>query len=166
MVCLITETEIYCANAGDSRCMIYRKGAVENLSEDHKPEDPKEKQRILKAGGTIEDGRICGCLNVSRALGDFEFKKRRSAKWDEQMVTAKPDITKKPFEGTEYVVLGCDGIFEEKSNKEIMEIVRARPEEKLTQTAEKLLDSLLAKDQNQECGVDNMSLIIVKIKAP
>ena len=29
---------------------------MENLSEDHKPEDPKEKQRILKAGGTIEDG--------------------------------------------------------------------------------------------------------------
>ena len=64
------------------------------------------------------------------------------------------------------MVLGCDGIFEEKTNKEIMEIVRARPEEKLTLTAEKLLDSLLAKDQNQECGVDNMSLIIVKIKAP
>lgn len=77
--------------------MIYRKKVVENMSEDHKPNDPKEKQRIIKAGGTIEDGRICGTLNLSRALGDFEFKKRKSGKWDEQMVIAKPDIVRKPL---------------------------------------------------------------------
>ena len=41
------------------------------MSEDHKPENPKEFQRITKAGGTVIEGRIGGCLNLSRALGDF-----------------------------------------------------------------------------------------------
>jgi serine/threonine protein phosphatase PrpC len=41
------------------------------MSEDHKPDNPKELKRITKAGGTVSDGRVCGCLNLSRALGDF-----------------------------------------------------------------------------------------------
>ena len=90
-------------------------------------------------------GRIRGSLNLSRALGDFEFKSNKTLKWDEQMVIARPDITKQPLNGTEYIVLGCDGIFEEKSNKEIMNLVRHKPSEDMKVTAEKILDSLLAK---------------------
>lgn len=71
MVCLVTETEVYCANAGDSRCMIYRNKAVEDMSHDHKPESEEELMRISRAGGSVCNGRIKGCLNLSRALGDF-----------------------------------------------------------------------------------------------
>lgn len=39
VVCLITKHDIYCANAGDSRCMIYRNKNVEDMSEDHKPDN-------------------------------------------------------------------------------------------------------------------------------
>ena len=41
------------------------------LSYDHKPEDPKEIDRIHKANGTVSMGRVCGNLNLSRALGDL-----------------------------------------------------------------------------------------------
>lgn len=41
------------------------------LSEDHKPENPGELDRITKAGGTVSYGRVNGCLNLSRALGDL-----------------------------------------------------------------------------------------------
>lgn len=40
-----------------------------NLSKDHKPELEAEKDRILKAGGFIQVGRVNGSLNLARAIG-------------------------------------------------------------------------------------------------
>ena len=34
-----------------------------------------ESARIKKAGGFITDGRVNGNLNLSRAMGDLEYKK-------------------------------------------------------------------------------------------
>lgn len=143
--------------------MIYKNKAVVDMSEDHKPDNKEELKRISGAGGTVVDGRVKGCLNLSRALGDFEFKGNKTLNWDEQMVTARPDVVKQSLDGTEYIVLGCDGIFEEKTNKEIMNIVKHKPNEDLKVTAEKILDTLVAKTSQEECGMDNMSLIIVKM---
>jgi len=67
--------DLYIANAGDSRCVISENGKVFELSEDHKPELKSESDRVKKAGGYITDGRINGNLNLSRALGDLEYKK-------------------------------------------------------------------------------------------
>jgi protein phosphatase 2C family protein 2/3 len=39
-------------------------------------------------------GRVNGNLNLSRALGDFEFKKNTNLTAEEQMITANPDISK------------------------------------------------------------------------
>ena len=43
-------------------------------SEDHKPDNELEKKRITRAGGFVTDGRVNGNLNLSRALGDLEYK--------------------------------------------------------------------------------------------
>jgi hypothetical protein len=55
------------------------------LSVDHKPDLPEENKRIIQAGGygfiylfIVSDGRINGNLNLSRALGDLEYKKDKS----------------------------------------------------------------------------------------
>jgi serine/threonine protein phosphatase PrpC len=45
------------------------------MSKDHKPDDPLEKSRITEAGGFVTEGRVNGNLNLSRALGDLEYKK-------------------------------------------------------------------------------------------
>lgn len=45
------------------------------MSEDHKPDNIGEKTRIEKAGGFVSDGRVNGNLNLSRAMGDLEYKK-------------------------------------------------------------------------------------------
>lgn len=71
---LITKTEIYCANAGDSRAVLSRKNKSKDLSVDHKPNLPNEKRRIERANGFIEENRVNGMLALSRALGDFEYK--------------------------------------------------------------------------------------------
>jgi len=75
---IITESEIYCANAGDSRCVLSYDGKTIEMSVDHKPELTTEKARIEKAGGFVEENRVKGILNLSRSLGDLEYKQDAS----------------------------------------------------------------------------------------
>ena len=78
VVVMLTPDSIICANAGDSRSIVSRKGKVVALSEDHKPENPIERKRIEDAGGFVEENRVNGSLNLSRSLGDFEYKSNKS----------------------------------------------------------------------------------------
>jgi serine/threonine protein phosphatase PrpC len=73
---IITPKHIICANAGDSRCVLGTEMRTKPLSEDHKPYDEIERQRIENAGGFVQWNRVDGDLAVSRALGDFSFKNR------------------------------------------------------------------------------------------
>ncbi len=65
------------------------------LSEDHKPDDPKESNRISAAGGYVVEGRVNGNLNLSRALGDMEYKKDKNITPEKQIITSLPDISKR-----------------------------------------------------------------------
>ena len=78
-VILITKNDIYCANAGDSRTVLGRSSGTMccELSEDHKPENATEKARIEAAGGFVEENRVNGSLNLSRSIGDFEYKSKK-----------------------------------------------------------------------------------------
>ncbi|KAB2024946.1 hypothetical protein ES319_D06G119600v1 [Gossypium barbadense] len=91
-VAVLRNNQLFVANAGDSRCVISRKGQAYNLSRDHKPDLEVEKERILKAGGFIHAGRVNGCLNLARAIGDVEFKQNKFLPAEKQIVTANPDI--------------------------------------------------------------------------
>lgn len=44
------------------------------MSEDHKPDLPSERTRVLQAGHMVEDGRVDGIIAISRAIGDWEYK--------------------------------------------------------------------------------------------
>ena len=77
-VALITENEIYCANSGDSRCVLSLNGEAIEMSIDHKPELPTEKARIERAGGFVEENRVKGVLNLSRSIGDLEYKQDKN----------------------------------------------------------------------------------------
>ena len=65
-VCSITELQVIVANAGDSRAVLCRNGRAIALSEDHKPNDPREKRRIEAAGGWVEN---CGCFGSYLVFG-------------------------------------------------------------------------------------------------
>lgn len=65
---------MYVANSGDSRSVLCSKDIPFPMSQDHKPDDKIELDRIRAAGGFVAEGRVNGNLNLSRAMGDFEYK--------------------------------------------------------------------------------------------
>ena len=157
-------------NAGDSRCVLSRLGLAVAMSKDHAPHLAEEVQRITAAGGTIsEDGRINGKLNLSRAIGDHQFKTRRDLKLHEQMVTSFADIESTyVYRGQdEFMVLACDGIWDAMTSQEAVDFVRARiihgvP---IARIATELCRACLAKDPQNDPGTDNMSCIIASLFA-
>ena len=74
-------------NVGDSRAIASIKGLPLSLSYDHKPNNIGEQTRIVKAGGFVELNRVNGNLALSRALGDFSFKRNLKKQQDEQIVS-------------------------------------------------------------------------------
>lgn len=148
-VALLAGKTLYVANAGDSRCVVSSKGQAIEMSYDHKPDDEKERRRVEKAGGYVSDGRINGNLNLSRAIGDLEYKKNTDIGVDEQLIIAVPDVKKRELTpDDEFLVMGCDGIWEVKPNQGIVDFVgeRFKKGTPLAQIAEELVDSLLAPD--------------------
>lgn len=89
---LIGPKDIVCANTGDSRAVLSRGGEAVPLSHDHKPMNPEEKARIEAAGGTVKFNRVNGDLAVSRALGDFVYKRCETVNATAQAVTAFPEV--------------------------------------------------------------------------
>ncbi|KAI8009456.1 putative protein phosphatase 2C 60 [Camellia lanceoleosa] len=111
-VAIIWNNQLFVANAGDSRCVISRKGQAYNLSRDHKPDLEAEKDRILKAGGIVQYGRANGSLNLARAIGDMELKQNKSLPTEKQIVTANPNVnTVELCDDDEFLVIACDGIY-------------------------------------------------------
>lgn len=56
--------------------------------------------------------RVNGSLAVSRALGDFEYKKNPALPAWEQCVSPLPDVVNHTLSETdEFLVLACDGIW-------------------------------------------------------
>lgn len=94
-------------------------GKAVEMSIDHKPESQTEIDRITKSGSTITEGRVDGNLNLTRSLGDLKYKQRDHLKPEEQAITANPDTYEFDLEkGVDFILMGCDGIWEKKSNEE------------------------------------------------
>ena len=74
---LIKDGVLYCSNTGDSRCVLSRDGEAIDMSNDHKPNQEREIQRIENAGGFVRYDRVLGSLAVSRSLGDFQYKTKK-----------------------------------------------------------------------------------------
>lgn len=177
-VCCVTATHIVVANAGDSRAVLCRRGDAVALSEDHKPNNPVERSRIEAAGGYVESSapgvwRVNGNLNLSRALGDLEYKKDRLLGPQEQIISGTPDIT--VFDRShedEFVTVCCDGVWDVKSNLEVVDFVRKRlpvgpqaaDQQGAAETLEQLLDDCISPNLRETKGLggDNMTAVLIR----
>ncbi|KAF8474920.1 phosphatase 2C-domain-containing protein [Kalaharituber pfeilii] len=164
-VALISNDKIYVANAGDSRTVLGVKGRAKPLSQDHKPQNEGEKARIVAAGGFVDFGRVNGNLALSRAIGDFEFKKKAELPPEQQIVTAYPDVSEHEISpDDEFLVLACDGIWDCESSQGVIEFVRRgiAARQSLDKICENLMNKCLSNGSDSGgVGCDNMTMIIV-----
>ena len=170
-VLVIHDNKLFFANAGDSRSVLCRKGQAFPMSVDHKPSIPSELKRIEKADGWVSDGRILGNLNISRGIGDSEYKVNKKLKPEEQIISNFPDVKVENFSNDiDFVVLACDGIWDCKTNQEVCDFFEKRfkkePNAKISKLIEELFDEIIAPDVYTDTGVgcDNMSCIVIQFK--
>ena len=187
IMAMIQGNKCIIANVGDSRLVLFKKGKVFFATEDHKPNTETEKRRIKLAGGEIyqtitlfplrQNGKeieppwrvLPGRLSVSRTFGDIEAKETKFGGIP-GVVLALPDITEIELDNEfNFMVIGCDGIFDVLSNEEILECIKIVLKEKNVQEikeddvhelcgdfAAMIVKSAIAKDSS-----DNVSCIVV-----
>jgi len=131
----IQKNKCYIANLGDSRAVLYRvtpkeRQAIE-LSRDHKPTRPDEKDRITRSGGRVErlvhDGVPVGPYRVwaddegpgiamTRTLGDLQAKKIG--------LISEPEIESLDLTPhDQFIVIGSDGLWDVMSSAEVVGFV-------------------------------------------
>jgi len=147
---LIIEDICYIANVGDSRAVMSTHSGkkLATLTNDHKPNDEKETKRIVENGGKVYQTQtnaknlnfpntstgnnqillgphrvFPGRLSVSRTFGDVEAKLSKFGGMS-GVIIAVPDITQfKINSEMDFIVLGCDGIYDQLNNKEVVDCV-------------------------------------------
>lgn len=151
------------ANLGDSAAYLAREAAPGTfkaipLSAQHNCFAMKEKERILRMGGAVENGRINGILNVTRAFGDIHLKKFGVISQPELMkVTVDPEQDR-------FILLGSDGLFASTTALETVELVSELMEQQqdgvnVLELCSELLKDTLENKQVQD-NVTGMLLVV------
>uniref|UniRef100_A0A8C3GBQ6 protein-serine/threonine phosphatase n=1 Tax=Cyclopterus lumpus TaxID=8103 RepID=A0A8C3GBQ6_CYCLU len=157
---LLSPDLFFFINCGDSRAVLYRNSHVCFSTLDHKPCNPRERERIQNAGGSVMIQRVNGSLAVSRALGDFDYKCVDGKGPTEQLVSPEPEVFEmvRAPEQDQFVILACDGIWDVMSNEELCEFVKSRLEvsDDLERVCNEVVDTCLHKGSR-----DNMSVVLV-----
>ena len=178
---IILGTHLICANVGDSRCILtYSENNDPELSElkvlplsiDYKIAIPEERNRIIKAGGLVEQlkdsmgeragpfrvfkpGKDYPGLAMSRSIGDAIAKKMG--------VIAEPGIIEHNLNGgVKFIVLGSDGIWEFLSNEDVRDIGKVFYLNcEANDLCEELYNSSLIKWKCNDSTVDDITIIAI-----
>lgn len=140
---------VYCANVGDSRCVLVSNFGVKRLSYDHKASDIQEINRVNNNGGLIFNGRVFGQLIITRAFGDHSLKRYG--------VIATPHVSKHfVSDKDKYLVLASDGVWDVIMDEELL---------KLSQTVLNADEfcKLIIKTALLRGTQDNISCIVIKL---
>ncbi|KAK7485385.1 hypothetical protein BaRGS_00023333 [Batillaria attramentaria] len=116
---LFREDKCYVGWLGDSQALLVRDGRAVTVMEPHKPEREDERKRIENLGGVVTRNlgvwRVNGNISVSRAIGDASQK---------PFLCSDADVTTFTRTGSEdYMVLGCDGLWDVLSAPDIPVVV-------------------------------------------
>ena len=148
LILLIINDDVYIGNVGDSRCIgSFNNGKIQrDITRDHKPNAPYEKERIISNGGQIyqtktnikvEENLILknkillgpyrvfpGRLSVSRTVGDAEGKIPILG-GNPNVIICEPDIYKFNIieNDIDFFILGCDGIYDQLTSKDVFKCV-------------------------------------------
>jgi protein phosphatase 2C family protein 2/3 len=154
-------------------------GRPVQLTQDHKPSLPCEKERIERCGGKLYQTKFSlsttgqselgpcrvwpGRLSVSRTIGDIEAKDS-SMGGIEGVVSCEPDIRSfKALPGS-VLILACDGIYDRLTNEDVAKIFSPerldRTDRSLHQLAGDMVEECLREAMTKD-SYDNLSAISV-----
>ncbi|XP_073688821.1 integrin-linked kinase-associated serine/threonine phosphatase 2C-like isoform X1 [Garra rufa] len=173
---LVVDDVLYVANLGDSRAVLCRLEQAEEsgkrkcvtlaLSKEHNPTIYEERMRIQRAGGTVRDGRVLGVLEVSRSIGNGQYKRCG--------VISTPDVRRCQLSRNDrFVLLACDGLFKVFSADEAIQFVlnileNETVEQKEGQSEEagrfEAACQRLASEAVRRGSADNVTVILVSIE--
>jgi serine/threonine protein phosphatase PrpC len=139
----------YCANVGDSRCVIVTSDEAVTITHDHKCSDTNEVERVRESGGIVFSGRVFGQLVLTRALGDHALK--------EYGVISTPYVTKTELEDKhKYAVMASDGVWD---------VIQMDEVYKISQNVTNAEDfaKTLVKNAVDGGSKDNISCIVIKL---
>ncbi|CAI0416837.1 unnamed protein product [Linum tenue] len=125
LVALVMGRLLVVANAGDCRAVLSRRGKAVEMSRDHKPGCAREQKRIEASGGSVYDGYLNGQLNVARAIGDWHMEGLKAQEGGP--LSAEPElITTDLTEDDEFLIIGCDGIWDVFRSQNAVDFARRR----------------------------------------
>ncbi|KAM8953549.1 integrin-linked kinase-associated serine/threonine phosphatase 2C [Pelodytes ibericus] len=169
---LVADNILYIANLGDSRAFLCRinedtqKPTVLSLSREHNPTQYEERMRIQRAGGNVRDGRVLGVLEVSRSLGDGQYKRLG--------VISTPDVKRCPLmQSDRFVLLACDGLFKAFSPEEAVTFILTQVQDESSAEDESPCDldtryesacHCLANEAVRRGAADNVTVILVQVQ--
>ncbi|CAJ1066246.1 integrin-linked kinase-associated serine/threonine phosphatase 2C isoform X1 [Xyrichtys novacula] len=171
---LVVDDMVYVANLGDSRAVLCRVEASADgqkrsvtlaLSKEHNPTIYEERMRIQRAGGTVRDGRVLGVLEVSRSIGDGQYKRCG--------VISTPDLRRIQLTPNDrFIILACDGLFKVFSADEAVKFVLNVLQEGTVEQKEGLTEDelrfesacqQLASEAVRRGCADNVTVILLSI---
>lgn len=157
---------IVVANVGDSMSVLFTEGKAVTLNTEHKTSTPGEEERVINSGLSIHNNRIDGKLNLTRAIGDLQFKNKKLRPY-EQAVTAYPEFTTYQLtENSEFLVSACDGIWDCVDPQKLCEYIAKELKNGVSTSKiiEQIEDMVISKTNNSPIGTDNMTCLILQFK--
>jgi len=157
LVIIKDDNTLYVANVGDSRVIINNFNKAIPISEDHKPSDPAEYERITKLGGrVIRDpygtARVNGNLALSRAIGDLYLF---------PYVSSVPDIyTVKLTKANKYLIAASDGLWDVFENQELVTFINTMFEN--NESIEDICKKILFESRTKGSG-DNITILFIML---
>ncbi|CAI9772339.1 unnamed protein product [Fraxinus pennsylvanica] len=154
---VVVGSSLVVANAGDCRAVLCRRGKAIEMSRDHKPVCSRERRRIEASGGYIYDGYLNGQLNVARALGDWHMEGLKCV--DGGPLSAEPELmSTKLTPEDEFLILGCDGVWEVFMSQNAVDFARRRLQEHNDPV--KCSEDLVNEALKRKSG-DNLAVVVV-----
>ena len=138
---------LYCANVGDTRCVLIKNNKKIRLTYDDRASDPKEHDRIVSGGGVVFNGRVYGQLMLSRAFGDWELKSYG--------VICEPHVTRYEIESDDqFLVVATDGVWDVLEDEDVFQL------SKRENNAKDYCDSIMRETLDRG-SMDNVSCFVI-----